>query len=143
MKRAPELVPLSREHHEALVLARRACDPARPHAEPEALRAQVLRRWDEHFLAHFEREEAVLLPALEAAGESHAVAEELAQHQHLRALIARLRGEGPSVLPEWGDAMRGHVQWEERTLFPLAEQVLDLPSLRQRLESPENDTCKP
>lgn len=41
VKRAPELVPLSREHHEALVLARRACEPQRMGAEPATLRRLV------------------------------------------------------------------------------------------------------
>jgi hypothetical protein len=34
MKRAARFVQLSGEHHEALVLARRACEPDRPGAEP-------------------------------------------------------------------------------------------------------------
>lgn len=54
MKRAPELAPLSREHHEALVLARRACEPGR--ADPALLREQVLRRWGEQFEPHFAAE---------------------------------------------------------------------------------------
>ena len=136
MKRAPALMPLSREHHEALVLARRACEPSRPQAEPESLRAHLLRRWDEQFEAHFTREEDHLLPALHSAGEPAAAQEALRQHRVLRAAIARLRAGDLAALPSWGDAMREHVQWEERALFPLAERVLDLSRLQAQLDTP-------
>lgn len=137
MKRAPELVPLSREHHEALVLARRACEPERPQAEPEALTAHVAQRWEAQFEPHFQREEQCLLPALDAAGAGAAAADAREQHGRLRALAARLKAGDSGALPAWGTAMREHVQWEERFLFPLAERVLDLPSLQRQLAAEE------
>jgi hypothetical protein len=42
-----------------------------------------------------------------------------------------------ALLPAWGAAMREHVQWEERFLFPLAESLLELPSLQRQLAAPE------
>jgi hypothetical protein len=135
VKRAPALVPLSREHHEALVLARRACEPWRPQAQPDALREHVLQRWDAQFEAHFACEEAHLLPALQAAGEPDAAAEALRQHAAVRAAIARLRKGDLDALPAWGEAMRDHVKWEERQLFPLAERVLDLGGLQEELDT--------
>jgi hemerythrin-like domain-containing protein len=139
MKRAAALLGLSREHHEALVLARRACEPDRPQAEPAALRLHLLQRWREHFEPHFALEEAVLLPALEQAGCSQAAGQARADHARLRALVERLRAGELACLPDWGAAMHAHVKWEERELFPLAEQVLDLQALErglQRKESP-------
>jgi len=137
VKRAPALVPLSREHHEALVLARRACEPDRPGADPAPLRLHVLRRWDEHFEPHFATEERVLLPALAAAGARDEAARALAEHAQLRSLIARLRAGEPDALAPWGAALREHVQWEERQLFPLAEKLLDLPALEAQLRRGE------
>lgn len=131
MKRAEALVPLSRQHHEALVLARRACEPERPGAEPVALREHLLERAAAHFEPHFTLEEQVLLPALVAAGAADDAAEVLRQHEDLRALMARLRAGELAALPLWGEAMMRHVKWEERTLFPRAERLLDL----QRLEA--------
>lgn len=136
MIRAAELVPLSREHHEALVLARRACEPDRPGAEPAVLRDRLLRRWPQVFQPHFQVEEEVLLPALEEAGAAAAAASARRQHDHLRSLVARLRDGDLSVLPAWGEAMRRHVQWEERELFPQAQALLDLPRLEQALQRP-------
>jgi hypothetical protein len=137
VKRAPELVPLSREHHEALVLARRACEPERPDAEPATLAAHLAQRWDTHFEPHFRREEQCLLPALAAAGAGAAAADARQQHGRLRALVASLKAGDLAQLPAWGAAMRDHVHWEERFLFPLAERLLDLPALQRQLAVPE------
>ncbi len=133
MKRSPALIPLSREHHEALVLARRACDPDRPGAGPAGVREQVLRRWAEHIEAHFRLEEQALLPALAQAGAPTEAEEGARQHRTIRLLIDELKTLGTAALPAWGDAMRDHVQWEERHLFPLAERLVDLPALSAAL----------
>ena len=133
MKRAAELMPLSREHHEALVLARRACEPER--AEPALVREQVLRRWDEQFEPHFAAEERALLPALAAAGAGTQAGVALKDHVRLRVLVQQLRDRVPGALPAWGEAMRAHVQWEERLLFPLAERLLDLPQVADGLHA--------
>jgi hypothetical protein len=144
MKRAPALVPLSREHHEALVLARRACEPWRPQARPDALRSHLLQRWDAQFEPHFAREEAHLFPALRSVGEEVGVLEAHRQHDVLREAIARLRAGDLDALPSWGEAMREHVRWEERELFPLAERLLDLPALQAQLDTAATDPeCKP
>lgn len=135
MKRAAELTPLSRQHHEALVLARRACEPQREPADQ--VRAHLLRRWSEHFEPHFACEEQVLLPALVCAGAGTDAASALQQHQDLRVLVERLREGDLACLPAWGEAMRSHVQWEERQLFPLAEALLDLPCIAAGLRTRE------
>lgn len=122
-------MPLSREHHEALVLARRACEPHRPGADPSGVLEQVLRRWAEHIEAHFRLEELALLPALARAGAPNEAREGALQHEAIRGRIGELKTLGTAALPAWGDAMRAHVQWEERHLFPLAERLLDLPAL--------------
>ncbi len=138
MKRLAALLPLSREHHEALVLARRACDPTRPDARPGPLREHLLRRWSESFESHFAVEEQVLLPALRAAGAAEEAGEALRQHDALRQCIARLRRGDLAALPRWGEAMRDHVRWEERHLFGRAEALLDLDALAARLTRMEN-----
>lgn len=131
MKRSAELTPLSREHHEALVLARRACEPER--AEPATVREQVLRAWGDRFEPHFAAEEQVLLPALAAAGAGTHASAAFDDHARLRVLVRRLRDGEPGALQAWGAAMRDHVKWEERLLFPLAEQLLDLPRMAEGL----------
>ena len=131
MKRAPELMPLSREHHDALVLARRACAGA----EPGAVCEHVLRRWSQ-FEAHFAAEEQVLLPALQRAGAGATVDVALREHAQLRGCIERLRAGDLAALPLWGDAMRTHVQFEEREVFALAQELVELPPLARGLARP-------
>jgi hypothetical protein len=129
MKRSSPLVGLSREHHEALVLARRAASTPLTSETARGQREHLLRRWDEQVAGHFAIEESVLLPALVAAGEAGAAAEALAQHAHLTGLDEREQGGDLSALPVWGEAKLAHVRFEERALFPLAERTLDLAAL--------------
>ena len=139
MKRSAALLGLSREHHEALVLARRA-STADPRSETaRGQRTHLLTRWAEQFEPHFALEEAVLLPALAAAGEAGPAAEALSQHAGLRHLFERVRDGDMPALPAWGDAMLAHVHFEERALFPLAERTLDLTALSDSL----NRTASP
>jgi hypothetical protein len=56
-------------------------------------------------------------------------------HAVLRDAIERIRAGDLAALPDWGAAMHDHVKWEERTLFPLAERVLDLARLARGLEA--------
>lgn len=136
MKRSQALLGLSREHHEALVLARRASatvdDPHSAAARPQ--REHLLTRWAAQFEPHFAIEEQVLLPALLAAGHGLPAAQAQAEHIELRRLIECLRSGEVQALAAWGNAMAAHVRFEERTLFPLAERVLDLTALTDLLD---------
>jgi hemerythrin-like domain-containing protein len=127
MQRAESLRGLSREHHEALVLARRASATATdPHAAAaQAQSRHLLERWTQQFAPHFALEEQTLLPALERAGQGEPAALARLQHDALRALVERLRQGDALALALWGDAMDTHVRFEERTLFPLAQTIFN------------------
>ena len=137
MKRAEALKGLSREHQEALVLARRACaNAADPHgADAQAQRAHLLECWP-RFAAHFALEEQTLLPALERAGQGASVAVALRQHAVLRDWVERIRDGDLSALAPWGAAMNEHVRFEERTLFPMAETVIEPSALIEAMNRP-------
>ena len=126
MKRAPALIPLARDHHEALVLARRTCKAV---TALDDLRDEVLQCWRDRIAPHFGIEERVLFPALAAAGGRATVDQALHQHAQLRALVDALHEGGAATLAAWGTAMTEHVRFEDRELFPLAERLLDLGAL--------------
>jgi hypothetical protein len=90
MKRHPALAPLSRDHHHALVLARRL----RRADEQDA--AGAARAFLEHWMVeerrHFRLEEEVLLPALAAYDDPDhpAVIRTLLDHVRIRAEVERL-----------------------------------------------------
>lgn len=128
MKRSKALAPLSREHHEALVVARELT-----RATPEtavAAAERFVRFLAQHELAHFAAEERALLPVLGSDEPERSLARRLREdHEYLRDAMRRLRAA--SVEPtavfaeEVGARLRAHVQMEERELFPHLERTLD------------------
>ncbi|MCX7169443.1 MAG: hemerythrin domain-containing protein [Proteobacteria bacterium] len=127
MKRSAALIQLSREHHAALVLAKRA------RRMNLADRVAVLRFMAEaaatftrELEPHFQIEETMLLPALTSAGETALVKRTLAEHEKLRWLAQQLQAEDAAYITRFGAALEAHVRFEERELFARAESVLKL-----------------
>jgi hemerythrin-like domain-containing protein len=127
MKRSTALIPLSRDHHHALVIAARLT-----RATPEtaaAAREAFLEYWEQAGRRHFREEEEILLPAYAAHGDPHhqTVARVLCEHVDIRAradALARAPEPAVDALQDLGSALATHVRLEERGLFPLIEQTL-------------------
>ena len=121
MNRAPELIPLSHDHHQALFVAlqlRRATLATLP-----AALAGLQRFWEGGGAAHFEAEEAWFVPGLsDAPGWDEAVARMLREHEDLRARIATVTELDEAVA--LGERLRDHVRFEERELFGMVEATL-------------------
>jgi hemerythrin-like domain-containing protein len=133
MKRHPALQTLSRDHHQALVIAQRLRRTGRHDAEDA--RAAFLNFWRTDCVAHFRTEEEVLLPRFAAAGgaNSAAVARVLLDHAEIRLRALRLQAGPASIaeLVELGELLAEHVRLEERDLFPAIEEVLNDRELRR------------
>jgi hemerythrin-like domain-containing protein len=130
VKRHAALIPLSREHHNALVAARRLHRGA-DGADPAAEAATFLAFFAAEAIPHFREEEELLFP--QVAGRTEAqelIVEALLEHQRLHALAAELAGQlaNDEVAPELMRALAGlleaHTRLEERKLFPLIEQLM-------------------
>lgn len=123
MKRHPALQDLSREHYEALKLARdgKSAALAGDAATVAAFAAHVVRRFAQELEPHFREEETDLLPFLADAGESELVRRTLAEHAELRALAAALRQPDAATLQRFSELLAAHVRFEERTLFETAQ----------------------
>ena len=130
MKRHPALIPLSHDHHRALVEARRlrraAAGPA-----PAATAEAFLRFFAEETVRHFREEEELVFPTVADCGEAREfLVQALLEHQRLHALAARLQQQvegGESVaglMRQVGELLEAHVRLEERRLFPVIEQLL-------------------
>jgi len=131
MKRHPALVPLSRDHHHALVIARRLRN-AEEHDAAETARA-FLEHWEYEERLHFRLEEEVLLPAYAAYGDPDhaAVVRTLLDHMLIRRDVERLAGDPPlALLHELGERLANHVKLEENELFPLVERTIPEAQLR-------------
>jgi iron-sulfur cluster repair protein YtfE (RIC family) len=131
MKRHRSLVPLSHDHHDALVQARRL-QRAGEDSDLTTLAAAFLRFFEAETVPHFREEEELLFPAVvgfDAAREP--LVRALLEHERLYALAALLRRSlaGPKaiapIMHELGELLVAHVRHEERCLFPLIERLLD------------------
>jgi len=137
MKRHPALAELSRDHQQALVVAR---DLRRASAVLTAGPARAfLAFWAAGCRDHFRLEEEILLPAyaVHGAPEHPAVVQMLIDHVIIRrdaALVAG--GASAPELRRLGEVLASHVRLEERQVFPLVEATLptsDLDRLGRRL----------
>jgi quercetin dioxygenase-like cupin family protein len=137
MKRHPALIPLSHDHHHALVEARRLRRVADAPESAAAARA-FLGFFADETVRHFREEEELLFPSiLEFEEARELLVQALLEHQHVHALTARLQqlviggGEVDDVMRELGRLLEAHVRLEERELFPLIERLVeDLPELQ-------------
>ena len=133
MKRHPALQALSRDHHQALVVARRL----RRAGETDAADAQAafLEFWRSEGEEHFRVEEQVMLPRFADAGgaASDAIERVLLDHAEIRLRALRLRAGPvpPAALGELGTLLAEHVRLEERELFPAIEETLSDRQLRR------------
>jgi quercetin dioxygenase-like cupin family protein len=130
VRRHRALVPLSHDHHHALVEARRLRRGA-DDAEPGAAAAAFLRFFSTETVQHFREEEELLFPLAVGFDEAREpVVQALLEHQRLHALVAELDarladGRPPAdVMRELGQLLDAHVRHEERVLFPLLERLV-------------------
>jgi hemerythrin-like domain-containing protein len=125
VNRSEALRFLSRDHHQALVVAqhlRRADDPQ------EAAR-QFLGFWRQSGALHFRIEEEVLLPYWAVLGtvDGDGAARLARDHLSIRRAAIGLDAETASLeqIQDLGLELEAHVRFEERQLFPLLEANLD------------------
>jgi quercetin dioxygenase-like cupin family protein len=145
MKRHASLIPLSHDHHRALVAARRLCRGA-DSAEPTREAAAFLSFFATETVPHFREEEELLFPHVANRDEAHElIVEALLEHQRLHAFawqLTALVGNGradPVVMRAFGGLLEAHVRREEQELFPLIERLLADDAL-DGLELGENRT---
>jgi len=144
-KRRESLIPLSREHHFALVLCLRIHRGVPNHVSDLAwLKKQAEKTiafFDGSLVPHFHSEEADLFPAMNAFPDASALINVLLkEHNDLRADIPALRTlileSSATALAEklmrFADLLELHIRKEERQLFPLYEEHVS-PELDKRV----------
>jgi hemerythrin-like domain-containing protein len=138
-RRHDALIPLTHDHHHALVQASAliAASDAEEPARVEAARA-FLDFYRRVTLLHFHEEEEVLFPSLLESVDSipQALISVLVDHVRIHGMVTRLKtaveqGDvGSNQLTELGELLRAHIRVEERELFPLIERSVPEEALR-------------
>lgn len=149
MKRHPALVPLSEDHHHALVLARtlRLASEAGDDSASESLSREVAAFWRLSLRPHFRAEEKWLFPAARkcaASAERSDVALDIArmlgEHKVMRRLVRESRARGVSAerrmrtLARLATVLHDHVRFEERVFFPKAEELIPAEEMQSLAE---------
>lgn len=133
------------------MLARRALTSVE-HDEPGARRelwAEIVRRFSVELTPHFAIEEDLVLPAIEAAGERELAERVRVEHAELRRLVQEALEPTQERLSDFGTALRDHVRFEERVLFPatqekVSEEVLEAVAAScRRLHSAQGSVSDP
>ncbi len=150
LKRHPSLQDLSRDHHTALIYARklrRSAQGEENAGSPAEVAKRFLQFWDQEARLHFREEEEVLLPIYAChvlPSQDEKVQQMLDDHAWFRDAVLELRrklstGENlKDLLGEVGQRLQDHVRMEERELFERIQDVLtpeDLADVGQRSQA--------
>jgi hemerythrin-like domain-containing protein len=125
MRRDASLIPLSHQHHNGLalcVMTRQSLISDTSERNLAKLARRIVDRYELGLINHFEIEEQVLFPA---CGDMPLIAELIAEHRALEALVARLQTDhSPARLEEFCELLSTHIRREERELFEQIQRTL-------------------
>lgn len=124
MKRHPKLQQLSRDHHQALVLAK-ACQRAANSEDLPTLSfasSSLAYAMTHELEPHFQIEEMDYLPRLANGVHDSLVRRTLKDHEQLRVLALAAQQGDRQAMQTFGDLLAEHVRFEERELFPALEK---------------------
>lgn len=130
-RRHNSLVPLSHEHHYALILCLRIHKGLPEHrTDRDWIRIKVghaIEFFETELVVHFQAEERFLFPEMRDMAEAREILDELlAEHRKMDRLVKQLRDRGGeslvSALTEFADTLEAHIRKEERALFPVYER---------------------
>jgi hemerythrin-like domain-containing protein len=122
-RRHETLIPLSHEHHDALMLAWRLRSGDLSKREPELRARHVSAFFEYRLIKHFKLEEDVLFPAVRAVlgPEASLINELLGDHRELRASAGSIKAGAHDQVDKFCDLLDRHIRTEERQLFVLAQ----------------------
>ncbi|TCJ12466.1 hemerythrin domain-containing protein [Flaviaesturariibacter flavus] len=122
IKRSAQLAPLSREHHEGLLLSWKIRQGLARAIDAKRISAYLQWFWETELADHFRREEAAFHPVLPGAPLLARMQEE---HEEIEGLI-HVDAQIPDadLLGEIAQKVTDHIRFEERELFPWIEAQL-------------------
>jgi len=132
IKRHKSLQPLSRDHHQGLILAQILKKGAPVYkgmpSTIEGKKEYTLLLYNSELVRHFKNEEEILFPLVKGKNsEVNKLTEEIInEHRQINQLIIEVQStnELERKLDELGRLLENHIRKEERELFPKIEKIL-------------------
>src|SRR3954468_12900293 len=125
IKRDRNLVLLSRDHHDGLLLVWKIRQGIKLEADRALITKYIVNVFDNELELHFNEEESLLFNQLPATDELRINAED--QHAAIRKKIAAFRSSAiysDADLLSFALLLEEHIRFEERTLFPYLEKMI-------------------
>ncbi len=114
IKRSRELQPLSRDHHQGLLLCWKIRQGINKNVSVNRILKYINWFYGEHLASHFREEEDHLFPIL---GNGHPLIERaLGEHRAIENFIKQHDGNSDSLL-SFAGLLESHIRFEERVLF--------------------------
>jgi iron-sulfur cluster repair protein YtfE (RIC family) len=114
IKRHKAIQPLSREHHQGLLLCWKIKKALKKGIEPQRIKNYTDWFWENQLKEHFRIEEQYVFPVL--GGENDLVKQALEEHEHLASLFLE-KNKIAFTLERIQNDLEGHIRFEERVLF--------------------------
>ncbi len=121
IKRTKELTPLSKDHHEGLLLGWKIKQGLKNGTDESTIAEYVKWFWNNHLDEHFREEEEILAPYLPA--ENSLVSRMFDEHIAIKKLALGDALKKDALL-NFAELLTDHIRFEERELFGWAEKVL-------------------
>jgi hemerythrin-like domain-containing protein len=120
LKRAPELQPLSHDHHHGLQLCWKIRTGFSKQIEPARIKRYADWFFENHLKPHFELEEKYIFTILDK--EDELIKKGLTEHRRLKRLFKEKSGLEKS-LGRIEEELEAHIRFEERVLFAEIQKV--------------------
>ena len=125
MKRINQLIPLSKEHHQSLRLAKKCKDIAANENDDEikAFSLQLKDDFDSQWDKHFRTEEETIFSLAETRGNkiSEVCLQLKKEHRTMKNMVENIAAGESQLLHEFGQLLHDHTRLEENVLFPMVE----------------------
>jgi hemerythrin-like domain-containing protein len=126
IKRHPAIQPLSREHHQGLLLVFKIRKGLEMEIAPNRIGKYIAWFYQHYLTAHFEAEEKHLFPLLK---DDHPMIKKvLEEHEQIRAMIEKADWTETSLY-NFKNLLNNHIRFEERELFNHIQEVCSEPQL--------------
>ncbi|HEY0354719.1 MAG TPA: hemerythrin domain-containing protein [Flavisolibacter sp.] len=134
IKRSRQLTPLSKDHHEGLLLVWKIRQGLRNQTEKQLIADYIKWFWKKDLEEHFREEEEILAPYLKG---NDMIKRMFDEHAVIQSLINSNDLSDEKQLNRLADLVNDHIRFEERELFPLAEKLIpeeDLDKIESQLK---------